>query len=289
MSDMSLVIQEGIDPKLHLRVVKVIEEKQYHASYTGGLRQAIIWAAFRQELWMSLMEQRAFRLEIFRPEKSFDDASDSVWATRSIAHVAEVCHFVYGEERRMLDSIRGYRHLSPEQRHLFDTCRNRYEELMNDNIKWRSQRPASFDPYFEKKDPGSGPDFPDIRLHEYPHVVGRQYNMLALALLAANEPSGDQNNSSPEETRRKNDLSVRAYVRQLCGVAMSNPRAFPAKLVACYAIARVGDRFTAREDQIKLHEILLETQRTHGFPTATTRKELETAWGWHETAWTPMQ
>lgn len=166
------MIREGFDPKFHFESVKKAVAERYRASYTGGLQQAIYWAAFRQELWMSLIEQRPFELETFRPEKSFGDASDSVWATRSIAHVAEVCHFVFGKEKKTLETIRG-RHplhpLSDEDMLLFRTCENRYKELLEDNRKWRNMRPSSFDPFYETQNHNRGKDFPDIRLHEYTH------------------------------------------------------------------------------------------------------------------------
>lgn len=84
----------------------------------------------------------------------------------------------------------------------------------------------------------------------------------------------------------------------ICGVALSNPQTPPAILVACMAIAmckcpddrfckllvmvQVGDRFESRPEQALLRDILIRTEITTGWPTATARQQLEECWGWQE-------
>ncbi|KAF2198195.1 hypothetical protein GQ43DRAFT_443574 [Delitschia confertaspora ATCC 74209] len=253
----------GTDPQGHLTGAQAIirgAERSYASSTGPSFRQAIYWAAFRQELWISLMTQRPFQLHIFPTDRSFESASDSVWATRTIAHVGEVCNFAFGEERHSV---------------------GRYQRLMDDNTAWRARRPESFDPFYFREDrDGSGRCFPDIRLHELPHVMGKQYNTLAHVLLVVHDPTIPQLGPAYKQSHHVVDRMVQEDVRTLCGVAQSNPKAFPSKLVACFAIALVGDRFSNREDQLRLRDMLIQTEAVHGFPTTATTQQLERAWGW---------
>jgi hypothetical protein len=142
----------GSDPQGHLFGTQAIirAAEQFYAATSGpNFRQAIYWAAFRQELWISLMTQRAFQLHIFPADRSFEPADDSIWATRTIAHLGDVCNFAFGEDRHSII---------------------RYNQLVEENRSWRVQRPDSFDPFFYSLDrDGSGRCFPDIRFHEKTH------------------------------------------------------------------------------------------------------------------------
>ncbi|KAF2471427.1 uncharacterized protein BDR25DRAFT_223470 [Lindgomyces ingoldianus] len=254
----------GSDPQGHLFGTQAIiraAEQQYAATEGPSFRQAIYWAAFRQELWISLMTQRPFQLHIFPADRSLEPASDSIWATRTIAHLGDVCNFAFGEERHSV---------------------TRYAQLMDENTAWRSRRPDSFDPFFYRHDrDGSGRSFPDIRFHEKAHAMGKQYNTLAHVLLVVHDPTIPQLGPSHKQSRQVVDKMVQEDVRTLCGVALSNPKAWPSKFVACFAIALVGDRFTHHEDQEWLCQMLIQTEAVHGFPPiSTTKHQLEEAWGW---------
>ncbi|KAF2006257.1 hypothetical protein P154DRAFT_255910 [Amniculicola lignicola CBS 123094] len=253
----------GTDPQGHLFGTQAIiraAEQQYAATSGPSFRQAIYWAAFRQELWISLMTQRPFQLHIFPADRSLEPAPDSIWATRTIAHLGDVCNFAFGEERHSVA---------------------RYRQLLDENRAWRVRRPDSFDPFFFRQDrDASGRNFPDIRFHERTHVMGKQYNTLAHVLLVVHDPAIPQLGPSHKQSRQVVDKMVQEDVRTLCGVAMSNLNAFPCKFVACFAIALVGDRFTHREDQERLRAILMQTEAAHGFPPTETKNQLEDAWGW---------
>lgn len=210
----------GSDPQGHLFGTQVIiraAEQSYAATTGPSFRQAIYWAAFRQELWISLMTQRAFQLHIFPADRSLEPASDSIWATRTIAHLGDVSNFVFGEGRHGIA---------------------RYNQLMAENKAWQTSRPESFDPFFYQPDrDGSGRNFPDIRLHEKSHVMGVQYNTLAHMLLVVHDPTIPQLGPAHKASRAVVDRLVQEDVRMLCGVAESNPKVFPGKFVACFAVA----------------------------------------------------
>jgi hypothetical protein len=142
----------GSDPQGHLLGTQAImraAEKQYAATTGPNFRQAIYWAAFRQELWISLMTQRPFQLHIFPADRSLEPANDSIWATRTIAHVGDVCNFAFGDERHSVI---------------------RFSQLLDENTAWKTRRPDSFDPFYNRQDrDGSGRNFPDIRFHDKTH------------------------------------------------------------------------------------------------------------------------
>ncbi|KAF2031633.1 hypothetical protein EK21DRAFT_31974, partial [Setomelanomma holmii] len=254
----------GSDPQGHLFGTQAIiraAEQSYAATSGPSFRQAIYWAAFRQELWISLMTQRAFQLHIFPADRSLEPAIDSVWATRTIAHLGDVSNFVFGEGRYSI---------------------NRYSQLTDENRSWKSRRPDSFDPFFYRQDrDGSGRNFPDIRFHEKSHVMGMQYNTLAHMLLVVYDPTIPQLGPAHKQSRAVVDKIVQDDVRALAGVALSNPKVFPCKFVACFAIALVGDRFAVREDQERLRDLWYACERSHGFPPTATIHQLEESWGWH--------
>jgi hypothetical protein len=179
----------GSDPQGHLFGTQAImrtAERSYTAATGPSFRQAIYWAAFRQELWISLMTQRAFQLHIFPADRSIGPADDSDWATRTIAHLGDVCNFAFGEERHSVV---------------------RYSELMDENKVWRTQRPNSFDPFFCRQDrDGSGRNFPDIRFHEKMHVMGFQYNKLAHMMLVVHDPTVPQLGPSHKQSRAVVDV-----------------------------------------------------------------------------------
>ncbi|PSN67793.1 hypothetical protein BS50DRAFT_348932 [Corynespora cassiicola Philippines] len=262
MEEMNISIT-GSDPQGHLFGTQAIiraTEQSYAGTSGPNFRQAIYWAAFRQELWISLMSQRSFQLHIFPADRSLDPADDSIWATRTIAHVGDVCNFAFGEERHSVV---------------------RFSQLMDENTAWRTRRPDSFDPFYYRQDrDGSGKNFPDIRFHEKCHAMGKQYNTLAHMLLVVHDPTIPQLGPSHKQSRAIVDKIVQEDVRTLCGVAESNQKAWPAKFVACFAIALVGDRFSDRGDQERLSSLWSRCERTHGFPPTATITQLEESWGW---------
>lgn len=125
MEEMNISII-GSDPQGHLFGTQAIiraAEQSYVGTTGPDFRQAIYWAAFRQELWISLMTQRAFQLHIFPADRSMGPADDSIWATRTIAHLGDVCNFAFGDDRHSV---------------------LRYSQLMDENKVWRTQKPSSF-------------------------------------------------------------------------------------------------------------------------------------------------
>jgi hypothetical protein len=104
----------GSDPQGHLFGTQAFiraAEQSYVATTGPSSRRAIYWTALRQELWISLMTQRAFQLHIFPADRSLESASDSIWATCTIAHLGDVNNFAFGDDRH---SVAQYRQLMDE-------------------------------------------------------------------------------------------------------------------------------------------------------------------------------
>jgi hypothetical protein len=89
-------------------------------------------------------------------------------------------------------------------------------------------------------------------------------------LLVLHHPTMPQLGPAYRQSRAAVYAQAQDDVRTLCGVAQSNSEVFPGKLVACFAIALVGDRFTVREDQERLRELWYACERSHGFPPTAT-------------------
>jgi hypothetical protein len=80
----------------------------------------------------------------------------------------------------------------------------------------------------------------------------------------------------------KSQDDIRTQVRELCGIALSNPSTRPAAFTACMGVTACGDRFTERRDQIALLDVLTLTENTHSWPTAAAQAHLKMAWGWED-------
>lgn len=46
------------------------------------------------------------------------------------------------------------------------------------------------------------------------------------------------------------------------------------------AVAMAGDKFTERNEQEALLDVLIRCERLHAWPTSIAQKHLKEAWGW---------
>ena len=150
----------GSDLQEHLLGTQAIIRAQEENSVATGLRRAAYWAGFRQEIYISLTCQRPTQLstQACNVDRTFRAADDCTWACRAVAHCGDVLQFAFGDERQRS---------------------SRYQELVQDDLRWQEYRPASFDPFFVKEQ--SGCDFPDIRLHADWHGM-RMTSLFAIAM-----------------------------------------------------------------------------------------------------------
>jgi hypothetical protein len=132
----------GSDPQKHLFGTQAIinASQAQSPSPVTPLRKACYWAAFRQEIFMSLSFQRPFKLRL--PEAPPDSWDDWSWTLKATYQCGKVQQFVFGEE---CASLAGH------------------GQLMREIELWKTTRPVGFDPIYQ--DAGCEDGFPHIQLH----------------------------------------------------------------------------------------------------------------------------
>ena len=105
-----------------MQVSKAADVAANELTTQTGLRQACLWTAFRQELYIALVEHRPVQWLVPRP--AVDIADDWTWALKTLENCGRVTQHVFNSEHRSRDE---YNHLASEVRY------------------WRERRPSTFD------------------------------------------------------------------------------------------------------------------------------------------------
>ncbi|KIX03553.1 uncharacterized protein Z518_07106 [Rhinocladiella mackenziei CBS 650.93] len=256
--DVSIV---GSDPQGHLFGTQAIitASRSQSPSPVTPLRKACYWAAFRQEIFMSLTIQRPFKLRLPEMAPSSQSGDDWSWTLRATYLCGKVQDFVFGDEVANVAE---------------------YHQLLDEVETWKSRRPAGFEPVYQQAGRKSE-SFPEIRLHMDCHVMGWQYIQMAHLLLIVHQPL-PRVGPAHQQALKDMQQAAKEDVRKLCGVALSNVQTPPASFVACMAIALFGDRFESPAEQKLLRDLLIHTESRNGWPTSVARKQLEKCWDWLE-------
>jgi len=165
----------GVECQNHLLGTHVFISAQDTLNDDGGLRQAAYLVALRQEIYVAFVNQRTIAsvFERITMDRSFETASDWVWANRIVAQLADVIRFCFDE----YNNDRGVA---------------RYNALLEYCHQWMLFKPMSFTPLYYKaaeEIPGdSSSVFPEIWLTGDHIVTALQHYHLALILLAAHDP-----------------------------------------------------------------------------------------------------
>ncbi|KAJ5897192.1 hypothetical protein N7504_007480 [Penicillium tannophilum] len=231
------------------------------ATTTPSLRQAVYWSGLRQEIYNALSLQQAPDIDLSSLHSLFSalgpDAGDCAWANQAIAHCADVLLFSFGTGPRSVAE---------------------HDNLRKQTDEWSVGRPASFDPYFVGEEVEVGVTFPDIRFSSPWHATGNQYNELARVLLSVHNPGIPTVGPLRRRFVEEADSQIRKGVWTVCGVALSNSSVPPAMVVGCMAIHLCGDRFTDRQEQNRLIQVLTKTSDRHGWPTHFLERQLRDTW-----------
>ncbi|OCL02702.1 hypothetical protein AOQ84DRAFT_348764 [Glonium stellatum] len=251
----------GADTQSHLLGTHVFISAQERSTVIGGLRQAAFWVGLRQEVYMAFVNQRSIlpALEHCNTNRSFDPTDDCTWANRIIVLCADVLRYCFGDGEHSVSS---------------------YNQLLKYSTDWMTYKPSSFTPIFYRE-PKEGNIFPEIWLLSDSVVTGLQHYHLARILLTAHNPKVPRLGPGQRAALQLMDEEIKNDVRMLCGMAESNNQLHPNYVTACMAIAMTGDRFTDRQEQEALMQILLKTEE-HAWPTSTAQTHLKEAWGWME-------
>lgn len=250
----------GSDSQRHLvgtkAIVQAQEDEIRNPSDPSGLLHAAHWAALRQELYIAQKEQRPMQLNSLDLARSaFDnrdinaktsdpDEIDAAWANLAVLRCCDVVQFVFGSNNQD-DS--------------------RYNSLKAASEDWRSRKPSTFDPFYYRQDTPRG--LPDFQMLADWHVMGHMYNLLGEILLIVHNPSEPKMSCGPAQTMQETNDNARKTIREMAGIAVSNPQSPSALLVASMGIAIYGERLNDTPEQKALIDLLLNTEAATGWPT----------------------
>lgn len=232
----------------------------------GGLRQAAFWVALRQEVFTSFMKQRPLTFPLAHCDgfRSFSPALDAVWADRLIIFCADVLEYCYGSRD------------APAQASV-----QRWHDLVAYQDELRAWLPSSFDPlYIRPPDQTQGRIFPEIWHLDRSHVTGTTHGELARLLLLVFDPIRPRLGPGSAAQQRTMMDDVRAIVRRLCGMALSNRQSAPVFIEALMGITTCGEYFEVFREQKALLGVLEVMRLEHAFPTQRVEDRLREAWGW---------
>ena len=254
--------QSPSDQQSHLFGAHAFITAQEQVSISGGLRQAAFWVGLRQEIYVAFVNQRSIipALTHCNIDRSFDAASDHIWACRMVVLCADVIRYCFGDG---------------EQSHAT------YTYLTDSVAQWHNYKPFSFTPVYHRP---KGPEnvIPELWYVQDEVVAGLHHYHLARILLASYNPRIPRLGPGRAVALRTMDDEIRDHVRALCGMALSN-RSAPANFTyASMGVTMAGDKFTDRSEQEALLEVLRLCDEQHAWPTGAAISNLRMAWGWEE-------
>ncbi|KAI1008349.1 hypothetical protein LB504_001261 [Fusarium proliferatum] len=252
----------GTDHEGHLLGIQLFMNTCDSTTTPSSLRLASFWIGMRQEVTMSFASQRPVKIRLDHGfmDRSLSEADDDTWANRIIVHSADVINYCFGNT-------------GPN--------RHRYQELIDYDQAWLRARPVSWLPVaYSASGETLGEAFPYIIYLNHAVVIGQVHSIFARILLMCHDDRVPRIGPSAQLARKQIDDDIRTQVRELCGIALSNPSTRPAAFTACMGVTACGDRFTERRDQEALLDVLKLTQNTHSWPTASAQDHLKRAWGW---------
>ncbi|WXC64748.1 hypothetical protein SNK03_010559 [Fusarium graminearum] len=253
----------GTDHEGHLLGIQLFMNT-CNSTTPSGLRLASFWIGMRQEVTMSFASQRPVKIRLDHEfmDRSLSPADDDTWANRIVLHSADVINYCFGNN-------------GPN--------RVRYQELVDYNQAWLRARPVSWLPMaYSAVDKSLGETFPHIVYLNNAVVIGQVHGFFARILLMCHDDRAPRIGPAAQLAQKEIDNDIRTQVRELCGIALSNPSTRPAMFTACMGVTACGGRFTEKHEQMALLDILILTEKTHNWPTASAQVHLKRAWGWED-------
>ncbi|KAI9742016.1 MAG: hypothetical protein M1834_000405 [Cirrosporium novae-zelandiae] len=251
----------GADNLTHLIGTKALITAQERSNLTGLLFEKLFFVALRQEVNVAFVQQRAIDLPLTSPflDRSLLPTDDCSWANRMVVHCSDALNYCFGSESHHSTA--------------------RWEELQSYQERCLRSIPSSFEPIYFSPTNEEKP-FPEIWLQHPWHTTGLQHHLLAKILLTVYNPKLPRLGPSQRSAQLKIDEDVKQDIRTLCGMALSNQDTPPNMISAFMGISVCGDKFTKLRDQEALLDVLVRTEKRHGWPTGQTQGQLKEAWGW---------
>ncbi|EKG17942.1 hypothetical protein MPH_04799 [Macrophomina phaseolina MS6] len=179
----------GTESQSHLLGTQVFLTAQERSTVYGGLRQAAFWVGLRQEIYMAFVNQRTIIpvLEHCNIDRSFENASDCVWANRIVTHCADVLRYCFGDGEQSLAN---------------------YNRLLDYCDGWYMFKPPSFSPIYYREPDGQSVVFPEVWLLSDAVTTGLQHYHLAKILLTAHNPKVPRLGPGQKHALTKMDVSM---------------------------------------------------------------------------------
>ncbi|KAI5253972.1 hypothetical protein E4T42_02538 [Aureobasidium subglaciale] len=253
---------DSYDQQSHLPAIHALISAQERFATKGGLRQAAWWVGFRQEMVVAFINQRPIVpvLEHCNLDRSFSAADVFTWTNRIIVHCADVINHCF--QNGSLDQTT-------------------YQALRDYGEAWMAHRPPCFNPIFQSQPSGiAGSMFAKTYFTGDVIAKGVQHYHLSKILLVAHDPNVPRLGLQRKAYEQTVDDQLRSHARALCGIAQGGCKTAAIWVTTCMGISWCGDRFTSREEQEELLEILRYTDRVHARHTLSTQKHLIQAWEW---------
>lgn len=269
------------------------------ATTVTSLRHAAYLVALRQEILTAFSKQRPFRLPLdpCHYYRTFEPASDYVWANRMVLHCADVLQYSFGTAKEIktrestdFTAIIPGILLSWEGVHTGMSATDssssdrltRYDELIAFETRWADSCPSSFNPIHSRDpDRSLGEVFPGYWYLSDCHITAIQHLELARILLAVHNPRLPRLGPTHRAAMSSVDKVVKNSVLRLCGIALCNEHSPPSLVTASVAISMCGDRFHDKSEQEAMLEILSKLNNDYAWPTQRIRTSITEAWGWN--------
>ncbi|KAG5657984.1 hypothetical protein KAF25_006935 [Fusarium avenaceum] len=227
----------GTDHEGHLLGIQLFMNTYDSRVTPSSLRLASFWIGMRQEVTMSFASQRPVKIKLDHEfiDRSLLPADDDTWANRIVVHSAEVINYCFGSS-------------GPNRVH--------YQELVDYDQAWLRARPVSWLPIaYSAPDKSLDEVFPHIIYLNHAVVIGQVHSIFARILLMCHDDRVPRIGPSAQLARQRIDVGpdpksglfeiknpnksqddIRTQVRELCGIALSNPSTRPATFTACMGL-----------------------------------------------------
>lgn len=160
-----------------------------------------------------------------------------------------------------------------------DETLRRWTEFKRFEERWQENKPPAFKPvYYADPDPNAGIFFPTIWHINSCQTLGEQHIELGRILLAVSDPRIFRIGLGASYVNASLETELRAILRRLCGLGVSNSKFQPALTTAAVGISVCGEYFADPREQKALIDILVNLELKHAWPTETTITALRRAW-----------
>lgn len=228
----------------------------------SSLRFAVMNIELRQEIHIAFVTNRPPKpyTEYCNIDRTLEPTDDWTWTWRMLAHTADTLLYCNGNGAKSLQ---------------------RWMELVEYLDVWENAVPTSFRPfYYEKSEPMSGKMFPEMLFANDCHAAGHQYMSMSRIILLAHDPQVALLGPDRLTALQERDAQIKDQVLKICGIAVSNKQFIPVAFAAGVTVGMCGERFTEREEQEALMQILEKTEEHVAWQSLRASERLKRCWGW---------